>query len=477
MSNWIMRLFRRVKSTPSNRALLGLELFEDRALPSASVALSAVTHTLTVNGTTGDNEVKIASSGNNLKVTLDGHVHSYAKHAVSHIVVEEGVDNDQVVDSTTVPLTTIDCESSLAASLTGSTGAEGQITVLSGKSSVQLVVSGLSDDSTYTVEIAGTSVGTFTTDDTGAANTTLTDITASIASGTAVLIVDSDGNTDLSGTFATPTSTTSPTGPGGGSTGMASPPLVASLTGSSSSVTATITILPAQTSGDDNLLIVASGLSDDATYTVDIGGTAVGTFTTDDTGAANISLNDVTATAASGTAATIVDSNGNTDLSGTFATPTTTTPPSGPGPGGPGGSCNGMGSPPLVASLTGSSSSVTGTITILPSQTSGEDNILVVVSGLSDDTIYTVEIAGTAVGTFTTDGTGAANVTLNNVTSTVASGTAAIVVDSNGNTDLSGTFATSTTTAPPPGPPPGGPGGGPLGPGGPGGISSALFAR
>jgi hypothetical protein len=147
-----------------------------------------------------------------------------------------------------------------------------------------------------------------------------------------VSIVDSNGTTDLSGTFAAPTSPPMPTpAPWGGG-------LSASLTGTTSGVTGQITVLPTQTRGEDNLQVVVSGLTASTTYTVEIGTTSVGTFTTDSTGAANVTLSDITATIASGTAVSIVDSNGTTDLSGTFAASTLPFPPA---PGG-GGGCGGM---------------------------------------------------------------------------------------------------------------------------------------
>jgi hypothetical protein len=97
----------------------------------------------------------------------------------------------------------------LSASLTGATGTAGHAhyhaDATAGTNSLTLSVSGLTASSTYTIDVNGTSVGTITTDATGAGKVTLSDLSATVAAGSTITVVDSTGATVLSGTFAAPT--------------------------------------------------------------------------------------------------------------------------------------------------------------------------------------------------------------------------------------------------------------------------------
>lgn len=110
-------------------------------------------------------------------------------------------------------------QQTLTAALAGATGTSGAATFSSNTTaatnSLLVQVSGLSASSTYTVDIGGTSVGQITTNSSGSGQLSLSNISASIAPGTAVTVLDSTGATVLSGTFAPPgCSSGSSSGPG-----------------------------------------------------------------------------------------------------------------------------------------------------------------------------------------------------------------------------------------------------------------------
>jgi hypothetical protein len=217
-----------------------------------------------------------------------------------------------------------------------------------------------------------------------------------------------------------------------GGTGCEGSLLSASLTDPTSATGASgrITLLPGQTS----LRVDVTGLTVGATYAVQVGDTAVGTFTADDNGEAETTLTGVTAAVAAGTTVAILDATGATVLTGTFAAPTT----------GSGGGCEGEGhgAVSLVADLTGDSG-VTGHATIFTSPNSGQ-SLRVEADGLTAGATYTVQIAGTTVGTFTADNEGEGEIALDSLTQTVAAGDTASVLDDSGATVLTGTLATPT---------------------------------
>jgi hypothetical protein len=97
----------------------------------------------------------------------------------------------------------------LNASLSGATGTsgtahfEGNTAVGGNRFSVR--VSGLTANSTYTVQIGGTTVGQVNTDADGDGFLSESNVSPTVASGTVLTILDSSGATVLKGTFATAT--------------------------------------------------------------------------------------------------------------------------------------------------------------------------------------------------------------------------------------------------------------------------------
>lgn len=94
----------------------------------------------------------------------------------------------------------------LSASLSGVTGAAGTAYyndgTVSGQNTLSLRVSGLTASSTYTVQINGTTVGQITTDASGNAKLSLSNISPSVTTGSVISVLDSTGTTALQGTFA-----------------------------------------------------------------------------------------------------------------------------------------------------------------------------------------------------------------------------------------------------------------------------------
>jgi hypothetical protein len=199
----------------------------------------------------------------------------------------------------------------LVATLTGTTGASGLATFTpgstTGQNTLTVSVSGLTANQTYAVQVGGTTVGQVSTGSTGSGSVTLSDVAAAIAAGSVISVLDTSttpNTTVLSGTFA----------PGGCHHGQA---LTASLTGTTGSGAACFS------SGDSSLKVRVSGLTANATYTVEVANgtaapTAVGQITTDANGSGKLSVSNLTATVSAGTVLTVVDSSGTTVLTGTF---------------------------------------------------------------------------------------------------------------------------------------------------------------
>jgi hypothetical protein len=307
----------------------------------------------------------------------------------------------------------------LTATLTGTTGsgsAEFKTSSTAGQNSFTLMVTGLTASTTYTVEIGGTSIGTFTTDSTGAGSLTLSDLTTPpIASGSMLTVVDAGSNTVLQGTFA-PSSECHH-----------GEELVASLTGAPGT-SGTADFKSDNSAGQNSFTLTVAGLTASTTYTVDVGGSSIGTITTDSTGAGSLTLSDLTTTIAASSVLTVVDASNNTVLTGTFAIAAE----------GGGGDCHG--GQDLTASLTGATGT-SGTADFKTSSTAGQNSFTLTVSGLTASTTYTVEVGTTTIGTFTTDSTGAGSLTLSNLTTTIATGSVLTVLDASSNTVLQGTFA------------------------------------
>lgn len=97
----------------------------------------------------------------------------------------------------------------LSASLSGATGTSGtahfEANTALGDNSLSVRVSGLTADSTYTVQVGGTTVGQVNTDADGDGWLAMSNVSPTVASGTVLTVLDSTGTTVLQGTFATDT--------------------------------------------------------------------------------------------------------------------------------------------------------------------------------------------------------------------------------------------------------------------------------
>src|SRR5579871_1129783 len=156
--------------------------------------------------------------------------------------------------------------------------------------------------------------------------------------------------------------------------------LVANLTGTTGA-SGTVFFRSNSTTGDNSLTVQVSGLTADSTYTVMSGTTKLGTINTNSKGAGYFSVSNVSPALTTGATITVQDSASATVLSGTLAT---FTPPT---------------LTHLSASLTGTTAGAAGTAQYESNSTSGDSSLRVQVSGLSADSIYTVQIGGTTVGT------------------------------------------------------------------------------
>jgi hypothetical protein len=198
-------------------------------------------------------------------------------------------------------------ETRLTATLTGATGTSGHAryhaNATEGTSGLSLRVSGLAASSTFTVQIGGATVGQITTDADGDGKLHLSNLTATVAAGTNITVLDSTGATVLSGTFAAPEATVTK--------------LHADLTGATGT-SGHARYHADATAGTNSLTLKVSGLAASVTFTVKIGGTTVGQITTDANGKGRVTFTNLTATVAAGTAITVLDSTGATVLSGTF---------------------------------------------------------------------------------------------------------------------------------------------------------------
>jgi hypothetical protein len=202
----------------------------------------------------------------------------------------------------------------LTATLSGASGASGQFKFTSNTSSGQntfaLTVAGLTANQTYAVQVGGTTVGQVATNASGNGSVTLNNLTATIAAGSVVSVVDTSttpSTTVLTGTLAAS---------GGCHAGQR---LSASLIGTTGSGFATYS------SAENSLRVSVSGLATGATYTLQVSNgtatpTTVGQITTDTNGNGKLSASNLSATIATGTTISVVDSSGTTVLSGTFST-------------------------------------------------------------------------------------------------------------------------------------------------------------
>jgi hypothetical protein len=371
MLNLLKKLFARKKKArpPIRLARLGLESFEPRNLLSAGPMLLPAAHQLLITGTAAADKVYVNTSGSTLTVNFDGQSHTYAASAVKEIVFSGGAGNDLFVNSSAIRSlayggtgndtlvggsasdtlcggagndvlagglghntlvggtgsnqadsssqdTVTGCATEgLVATLTGTSGASGQAEYNPGSTSGQntfvLDVSGLTASQTYTVQVNGTTLGQITTDTNGQGELSLTGITAAIAAGSSVTVLDANSSTVLQGTFGI--------GNSGCHSGSASgQQLSASLTGTSGG-TGQAQFSSGSTSGQNSFELIVSGLTAGQTYSVQVDGTTIGQITTDSHGQGQLQLSNLTATIAAGTVITVLDANDATVLQGTFA--------------------------------------------------------------------------------------------------------------------------------------------------------------
>jgi hypothetical protein len=346
-----------------------------------------------------------------------------------------------VVDSSTPPNTVLtgtfatggEChhDGALIANLTGATGTSGTAEFKAGEESgenrFELSVSGLTANTTYTVEVGGSSIGTFTTDSTGAGSLELKDITTTIAAGSVLTVVDANNNTVLTGTFAVAAE-------GGDDHHHGGQELTASLTGTTGA-SGTADFKSSSTPGQNSFSLTVTGLTASTTYTVQVGGTSIGMFTTDSKGAGSLTLTNLTTTITKGSVLTVLDGSTppNTVLTGTFTTASKGDEDDDDGDDHQGGQ-------ELNAKLTGAMGA-TGSAEFTAGSATGQNAFTLLANGLTANTKYTVDVGSTSIGTFTTDANGAGALALTDLTTTISDGTVLTVVDANGNTVLTGTFA------------------------------------
>jgi hypothetical protein len=213
----------------------------------------------------------------------------------------------------------------LTATLTGATGTAGHFTFVSsttntGLNTLTLTVSGLTANHTFTIQVGGTTVGTVATNANGRGTASLSNLsstlTAAITSGAAVTVLDTSttpSTTVLQGTLATGSS---------GHEHHAGRRLTAHLTSptSATGVAGFASFSTTTPSGQNLLRVSVAGLAA-GTYTVQVGGTTVGTtLTVDANGRGHLSVNNITVPVTAGTTTvTVLDSTGAPVLQGTLA--------------------------------------------------------------------------------------------------------------------------------------------------------------
>jgi hypothetical protein len=315
----------------------------------------------------------------------------------------------------------------LSATLTGTAGASGTISFISnsesGHNSLNVQVSGLTANSSYTVESGSTTLGTISTDANGHGRLAVSDLSPALAAGGSITVVDSNNSTVLSGTLASASSSEDEGYSHECSSEGERTTLSATLTGTAGA-SGTVSFTSNSESGHNTLDVQVSGLSDNSTYTVESGTTTVGTITTNANGEGQLSVSDLSPALTSGATITVLDSNQSTVLSGTLQTA----------------------SAPTVSRFTASLSGATGTSgTASLLTTSDGSRLRLHVSGLSDSTEYTVNLDGTAVGQIVTSASGDGSFTLSNLTTSAAAGSTITVTDASGTVVLQGTFSASTS--------------------------------
>jgi hypothetical protein len=193
----------------------------------------------------------------------------------------------------------------LAASLTGTAGATGVATFAansaSGNNALNVVASGLTANTKYTVSSGTTTLGTFTTNAVGLGKLHVSNVSPALTAGSAITITDPTGTTALSGTLGA-TNLVATLGGTSGGDGFA--PYHANVF-----------------TGSNTFHVGLFGLSANSTYTVQLDGTTVGTVTTNANGAGHLSTSSLSTPPAAGSVLTVLDSSGTTVLQGSFAAP------------------------------------------------------------------------------------------------------------------------------------------------------------
>jgi hypothetical protein len=196
----------------------------------------------------------------------------------------------------------------LSATLTGTSGASGNVSFSSNSASGQnhrrVSVSGLTADTAYTVSSGTTTLGTITTDANGNGKLSVRNVSPALTSGSDVTVTDPSGATVLSGTLAA-------------NSRQAGTSLIATLggTGGGDGIAFAHT---SGTSGQNSLRLFLLGLTPSSTYTVQLDGTTVGTVTTDANGLGQLSLSNLSTPPAAGSVLSVLDSTGATVLQGSF---------------------------------------------------------------------------------------------------------------------------------------------------------------
>jgi hypothetical protein len=196
-----------------------------------------------------------------------------------------------------------------------------------------------------------------------------------------------------------------------------------------------------------SLTVLVSGEAVNTALGIAIGGVTIGTLTTNATGAGTVTFSsnptgsqqslssNFPMSIAAGTPVTVGP------LSGSFAAATTTGGGDSDGDGdGASGGCHHSHTTTLIASLTDSSTSATGTAAFTSTKSHGNttSSLTVSVTGTAASSPLDVVVNGTTVGTLTTDSSGAGTLTLTSGLPTISSGSTITVGT------LSGTFATSS---------------------------------
>ena len=142
--------------------------------------------------------------------------------------------------------------------------------------------------------------------------------------------------------------------------------------------------LPLRT-GRRSSYVQVSGLTASSSYTVESGSTTLGTISTDANGHGQLSVSDLSPALAAGATITVLDSNNSTVLSGTLASASSSDDE------GHAHECSSDGErTTLSATLTGTAGA-SGTGSFTSNSESGHNSLNVQVSGLSDNSTYTVE--------------------------------------------------------------------------------------